>query len=64
LMMNTSWSIRAWPPLLWQAKGASQLQFDHLDTQVFPAADDSMRHTVCPLGGASSSAAGNTWVSR
>ena len=37
--MSTSWSIRAWPPLLWQAEGASHLQFDHLDTQVFPASD-------------------------
>lgn len=38
--MNTSWSVRAWPPLLWQAEGASHLQFDHLDTQVFPTSDD------------------------
>lgn len=34
--MNASWSVRAWPPLLRQAEGASHLQFDHLDTQVFP----------------------------
>lgn len=39
--MNTSWSVRAWPPLLRQAEGASHLHFDHLDTQVFPAADDA-----------------------
>ena len=38
--MNTSWSVRAWPQLLWQAEGASDLRFDHLDTQVFPAADE------------------------
>jgi hypothetical protein len=37
--MKSSWSIRAWPPLLWQADGTAQLQFDHLDTQVFPNAD-------------------------
>jgi hypothetical protein len=37
--MNASWTIRAWPPLLWQAEGAAHLQFDHVDTQVFPAAD-------------------------
>ena len=37
--MNTSWSVRAWPPLLWQADGASHFRFDHLDTQVFPADD-------------------------
>lgn len=34
--MNTSWSVRAWPPQLWQADGASHLRFNHLDTQVFP----------------------------
>ena len=38
--MNTSWTIRAWPSLLWQAEGAAQLRFDHLDTQVFPASDE------------------------
>jgi hypothetical protein len=40
--MNTSWSIRAWPPLLCQANGADHLHFDHVDTQVFhaPAADE------------------------
>jgi hypothetical protein len=44
--MNTSWSVRAWPPLLWQAEGASHLRFAHLDTQVFPASDDE-----APLSG-------------
>jgi hypothetical protein len=37
--MNTSWSVRAWPPLLQHAEGASHLHFDHLDTHVFAAAD-------------------------
>jgi len=44
--MNTSWSVRAWPPLLRQAEGASDLRFDHLDTKVFPAADQD-----APLSG-------------
>lgn len=39
--MNPSWSVRGWPPLLWQAAGASNLRLDHLDTQVFPATDDA-----------------------
>lgn len=43
--MNTSWSIRAWSPVLWQAEGASRLQFDHLDTQIFPVAGKDDR--VC-----------------
>lgn len=38
--MNTSWTIRAWPPLLWQAEGAAHLQFDHVETQVFPSSED------------------------
>lgn len=37
--MNTSWTIRAWPPLLCQARGATQLQLGHLDTQVFTTVD-------------------------
>jgi hypothetical protein len=36
--MNTSWSVRAWTPVLWQADGASSLHFDHMDTQIFGAA--------------------------
>ena len=38
--MNTSWTIRAWPPLLWQAEGAAHLRFNHLETQVFPPSDE------------------------
>lgn len=38
--MNASWSLRAWPPLLCQADGATQLQFEHVDTRVFPASDE------------------------
>jgi hypothetical protein len=43
--MHTSWSIRAWTPLLWQADGASRLQFDHLGTQIFPTSAEDTR--VC-----------------
>jgi len=28
------WSLRAWPPLLWQADRASGLQFHHLGTRI------------------------------
>ena len=38
--MNTSWTVRAWPALLWQADKPSQLQFNHVDTQIFPANDE------------------------
>ena len=44
--MNTSWTIRSWPPLLWQAEGATELRFKHLDTQVFPTSDED-----APLSG-------------
>jgi hypothetical protein len=30
----TPWSLRAWPPLLWQAGRASGLRFHHLGTRV------------------------------
>ena len=38
-MMNSSWTVRAWPPLLWQA-GESAPPFNHLDTQVFNTGGD------------------------
>lgn len=30
----TAWSLRAWPPLLWQANQSRRVQFHHLDTRV------------------------------
>ncbi|HRH87125.1 MAG TPA: hypothetical protein PLO41_09790 [Rubrivivax sp.] len=39
----TPWSIRAWPPLLWQAGRESQLRFHHLSTRVMPAGDRTSR---------------------
>lgn len=38
-MHTTPWSIRSWPPLLWQADGAAHLRFDHVNTQVFDDGD-------------------------
>jgi hypothetical protein len=35
----TPWSLRAWPPLLWQAGQAGGLQFHHLGTRVTSDAD-------------------------
>jgi hypothetical protein len=31
---TTPWTIRAWPPVLWQASGESPLHFHHLSTRV------------------------------
>ena len=30
----TAWSLRAWPPLLWQAGDPTRMRFHHLDTRV------------------------------
>ena len=39
---TTPWSIRAWPPLLWQAGREPQLRLQHLGTSVsLPAANSS-----------------------
>jgi hypothetical protein len=46
IAMKTSWSVRAWPPLLWQAKNPTPFQFNHVDTQVFTTDD-----TDTPLSG-------------
>jgi hypothetical protein len=32
------WSLRAWPPLLWQAGGGAPAEFHHLSTRVTAAA--------------------------
>lgn len=37
----TSWSIRAWPPLLWQADDPTTLQINHISTQVFGASGEN-----------------------
>lgn len=42
---TTPWSIRAWPPVLWQAGRESQLRFQHLSTHVTPPGDRSS-HTA------------------
>ena len=30
----TPWALRAWPPLLWQAQGPAQVQFQHVGTRI------------------------------
>ena len=40
---TTPWSIRAWPPILWQAGRESQLHFHHLSTRVTLPGDRSAR---------------------
>lgn len=55
------WSLRAWPPVLWQAGRASGLQFHHLGTRVTLPGD-----RLCGLSGqtlwAGSSADGEAGV--
>lgn len=40
---NTPWSIRAWPPLLWQAGRGPQCRWRHLSTRVTLPGDDRSR---------------------
>ncbi len=35
----TAWSLRAWPPLLWQAGGPTRVRFHHLGTRIAPGFD-------------------------
>jgi hypothetical protein len=51
--MSPVWTLRAWPPVLWQAGHIAPLEFVHLDTRVVSPADAM----------AASAAAGQTvWV--
>lgn len=36
---TTAWSLRAWPPLLWQASEPANARFYHLGTRVMMSAD-------------------------
>ena len=38
----TAWSLRAWPPLLWQAGDPARMRFHHLDTRI-AFSDDAPR---------------------
>ena len=35
----TPWSLRAWPPLLWQAGEPPRRRFEHLGTSITPQSD-------------------------
>ncbi len=37
------WSLRAWPPLLWQARESAPVEFHHLGTRVMVAPGPSQR---------------------
>ena len=60
---TTPWSIRAWPPVLWQAGRESQLRFHHLSTRVTLAGDRSSRSAGQTIWGSRSgdSEAGVAW---
>lgn len=34
-----AWSVRAWPPLLWQANATARVQFHHLGTRIVTKGD-------------------------
>jgi hypothetical protein len=45
--MSPVWTLRAWPPVLWQAGHTAPLKFVHLDTRVVsPAAAAAAGQTV------------------
>ncbi len=42
----TPWALRAWPPLLWQARDPSQVHFQHVGTRITFTGDP-----MCPPAG-------------
>lgn len=60
---TTPWSIRAWPPILWQAGRDSQLRFQHLSTRVTLPGDRISRTAGQTIWGGSYGAgeAGVAW---
>jgi hypothetical protein len=63
LAPSTPWSIRAWPPVLWQAGREAQLHFQHLSTRVTLPGDRSARTAGQTIWGGSSASgeAGVAW---
>jgi hypothetical protein len=61
--MTPAWTVSSWPPILWQARCASNLPWSHLGTQILCAGSDdepSIGQTI--WGGASSEGeAGVAW---
>jgi hypothetical protein len=60
---TTPWSIRAWPPVLWQAGREEQLRFHHLSTSVTLPGDRKSRTAGQTIWGGSSESgeAGVAW---
>lgn len=56
----TPWSLRAWPPLLWQAGRCSGLRFHHLTTSV-TLADGAIAGQTLWGGSAADGEAGVAW---
>lgn len=61
--MTPAWIVCAWPPLLWQASRAPQLQLIHLGTRVLSFGDDASPSSGQTLWGDESEArsAGVAW---
>lgn len=61
--MVSPWSLRAWPPLLWQAGNTTRLQFQHLGTRVTMLGDRSCNVAGQTMWGGSSAdgEAGVAW---
>ena len=60
--MTTSWIVRAWPPLLWQAEGATRLQFDHLGHACLPRRARRLAQRAARPCGAADAADGEAGV--
>lgn len=60
---TTAWSLRAWPPVLWQAGRESQFRFHHLSTRVTLPGDRKSRSAGQTIWGGPSSEgeAGVAW---
>lgn len=61
--MTPPWTLRAWPPVLWQATSTSKLHFTHLGTRVLTSHDSHQPSTGQTLwgGGRDHGGAGVAW---
>lgn len=61
LPLATAWSLRAWPPLLWQASDSAHVRFHHLGTRITLSSDAPVAGQTVWAAHADKGEAGMAW---
>ncbi len=61
LPLATAWSLRAWPPLLWQAREPAHVRFHHLGTRITLSGEAPLAGQTVWAARAAEGEAGMAW---